>query len=226
MLAIRIGLLAAALAFAAPALAAPCSGFTDVDDSSSFCPNVDWLKNRGITLGCTSATLYCPGDPVSRLAMAALLNRLGTALTPTTHANEFQDLSLNLTGGPVVCTTGDLPITGFPRSFMAWGFVSAKGDLNEDVLVHFVRSSDGGTTWVAMNQFGTTLSLRTPVWNTATVISSPQSAPSFNLNVGSTYQFGLRILRLANLPNITAFHCHLIVELRNRQGSTSPFDAR
>lgn len=59
------------------AVAAPCAGFTDVDDSSSFCTSVAWMKNRGITLGCTSATLYCPNDYVTRLQMAAFLYRLG-----------------------------------------------------------------------------------------------------------------------------------------------------
>lgn len=223
MPAIRAAILAALVFFTPSAHAAPCSGFTDVDSTSEFCPNVDWLKNRGITLGCTSPTLYCPGSAVSRLAMAAFLNRMATALTPTIHATEFEDLSLDLTGGPVLCGTGSLPITDFPRSFVASGYVSAKGDLDEDVLVHFVRSSDGGTTWVPMNQFGSTLSLRSLIWNTATVIGSPQPGPSFNLNVGSTYSFGLRVLRLANLPNFTAFHCHLIVELRNRQGASAPY---
>ncbi|HVF65270.1 MAG TPA: hypothetical protein VNE58_14860, partial [Casimicrobiaceae bacterium] len=128
----------------------------------------------------------------------------------------------DLTGGPVVCSTPTEAIVGFPRSFMAWGYLTAKGDLVEDVLVHFVRSTDGGMTWVPMNQIGTKLSLRSPVWNTATVISAPQPGAAFELNVGSNYRFGLRVTRIANLPNITAFHCHLIVELRNRQGATFP----
>lgn len=58
------------------AIAAPCAGFTDVDSASPFCVNVEWLKARSITLGCT-ATLYCPNDPVTRLQMAAFLYRLG-----------------------------------------------------------------------------------------------------------------------------------------------------
>ena len=66
--------------------ALPCAGFTDVDDTSPFCANVTWLKNRGITLGCTSATLYCPNDFVSRLQMAAFMNRLGDSLFPLTCA--------------------------------------------------------------------------------------------------------------------------------------------
>lgn len=56
--------------------AAPCAGFTDVQDTSAFCANVTWLRNRAITLGCISTTLYCPDDLVTRLQMAAFLNRL------------------------------------------------------------------------------------------------------------------------------------------------------
>ena len=66
-----------ALALAAtPAFAAPCAGFTDVDDSSPFCVNVEWMKNRGITLGLTP-TQFGPNSPVTRLQMAAFMYRLG-----------------------------------------------------------------------------------------------------------------------------------------------------
>jgi hypothetical protein len=68
---------------AGPALAAPCAGFVDVDDSSPFCTSVAWIKNRGITLGC-SANAYCPDANVSRLQMSAFLMRLGDALVPPT----------------------------------------------------------------------------------------------------------------------------------------------
>ena len=57
-------------------VAAPCAGFTDVEDSSQFCVNVEWMKNRGITLGITP-TLYGPDVLVTRLQMAAFLYRLG-----------------------------------------------------------------------------------------------------------------------------------------------------
>jgi hypothetical protein len=67
--------------FALPVLAAPCAGFTDVTDTDPFCPNVAWIKSRGVTLGCT-ATLYCPDLAVSRLAMAAFLSRLGDVVLP------------------------------------------------------------------------------------------------------------------------------------------------
>lgn len=49
------------MAASGAATAAPCAGFTDVDDTvvgASFCQNVEWLKNRQVTLGCTSVTLF------------------------------------------------------------------------------------------------------------------------------------------------------------------------
>ena len=50
---------AAASLPAATALAQTCAPFTDVAADDPFCANVQWMFNRGITLGCT-ATTYCP----------------------------------------------------------------------------------------------------------------------------------------------------------------------
>lgn len=220
---IRATLLALLLFVTAPALAQPCSGFTDVDVGSPFCPNVDWLKNRSITLGCTSTTLYCPNDPVTRLAMAAFLNRLGNALTPVTVRVEESGGAVDLSTSPVVCETANQPITGFPRSFMVWATITAKGAPDGDVLVQVVRSANGGA-YGSTNQLGRNFSLRTPVWNGTTVLSSPQPDPVWNLDVGSTYRFALRVLRSGSTSNISSYHCHLIVELRSRQGATFPHD--
>src|SRR5688572_6092572 len=72
---IRVGVgLMLALAVA-PVWAAPCAGFIDVDDTSPFCASAEWMKNRGVTLGCT-ADLYCPNGTVDRLQLAIFLHRL------------------------------------------------------------------------------------------------------------------------------------------------------
>ena len=75
-------LLAAGVAKPPAAIAAPCAGFADVDDSSQFCRNVEWVRNRLVTLGCTSTSAYCPNDVVTRLSMAAFLHRFADAMTP------------------------------------------------------------------------------------------------------------------------------------------------
>ena len=115
-LAMTTALSAVALLAAPLAQALPSAGFTDVDDTSTFCPNVEWLKNRAVTTGCTSATLYCPTDPVSRLAMAAFMNRLGTALTPAQLRVDGAPGPVDLDANVVVCQTTDLAITGYPRT--------------------------------------------------------------------------------------------------------------
>ncbi len=60
---LRRAVISVALVAAPAAMAAPCAGFTDVDSNDLFCPHIDWLRNRAITLGCTSTTLYCRGIP-------------------------------------------------------------------------------------------------------------------------------------------------------------------
>ena len=60
---------------------ASCVGLGDVPSGASYCPSVQFLKNRAITLGCT-ATTYCPNDAVTRAQMALFMNRLATSLEP------------------------------------------------------------------------------------------------------------------------------------------------
>ena len=96
----------------AAATAAPCAGFTDVDTDdpakAPFCNSVEWMKNRAITLGCSS-TLYCPDDYVTRLQMAAFIYRLG-----------FQNAFLN--GGNAFGTTAVVgTIDAFPVEVLAAG---------------------------------------------------------------------------------------------------------
>jgi hypothetical protein len=68
-----------AMVGASTAWSAACDGFTDVDGANAtYCPAVAYLKDRGVTLGCT-ATTYCPNDFVTRLQMALFLQRMGHA---------------------------------------------------------------------------------------------------------------------------------------------------
>ncbi len=67
----------AATGLATSATAAPCDGLTDVDSANTtYCSAVTYLKDKGITLGCTGTT-YCPNDYVTRLQMALFLQRAG-----------------------------------------------------------------------------------------------------------------------------------------------------
>ncbi len=69
-----------ALTAAGPAVHAQlCTPFTDVAAGDGFCSSIQWMHNRGITLGCT-ASQYCPADPVRRDQMAAFMFRLGNVV--------------------------------------------------------------------------------------------------------------------------------------------------
>jgi hypothetical protein len=204
--------------------AAPCAGFTDVDTSSSFCPNVEWLKNRQITLGCTSATLYCPGDAVSRLAMAAFLNRLGTALTPV----ELTPVSaaatpVTLTSQPVVCQTADYAVTNFPRRAYINGLAHLSAPTaSVDVSARVVFSLNGGGVWTAIantDQYASLYASQTP-GSHATLLPFGWR----DLSVGETVRFGIRLSRFdAGAGNVSAA-CSNFVQIANRNGASSPLD--
>ena len=54
------------------AAGSPNLHFTDVPVSSPFCKHIHYLWSRGMVSGCT-ATTYCPGQPVTRDAMAKFI---------------------------------------------------------------------------------------------------------------------------------------------------------
>ncbi len=203
-------------AFESPAY---CSGFTDVDPASAFCANVKWLKNRAVTLGCTSTSEYCPTAGVSRLAMAAFMNRLGTALTIVPRVQEQQIGALDPGTSPVVCVTPELVITGFPRRAYLDGVFRgiAGGDMG--VTVDLVRSGNGGG-WATVTTNVQAGAVRAGRWaNIQTLAHS---------NISTTYatRFGLRITR-GGLPGTATFSdssCNLRVRFDNRNSPTAPFD--
>jgi hypothetical protein len=128
-----------------------CVGFTDVAGTSTFCPEVEWLKNRAITLGCTSTTLYCPNDVVNRGSMALLMQRLGMALS-------FEALFKDGAPGPImvpdvppsfrVCITADTAAATYSRTAILQGMFTGIADSNAIAWIGFLfYSTDGGTTW-------------------------------------------------------------------------------
>ena len=83
------------LTFANGASAQQCPGatgwvFDDVTASDPFCPQITWLAQRGITMGCEVVDgqhrLFCPGGVVARDQLAAFLNRTASTLFPQTCA--------------------------------------------------------------------------------------------------------------------------------------------
>lgn len=214
----RLPLIAALtwLAVASPAMAAPCAGFTDVDDGSPFCPNVDWLKNRAVTLGCTSATEYCPGAPVTRLSMAAFLNRLGVALTPIVLHREEAGGPLDLDAPPsVVCATGPLPVAMYPRMARANAVLSSQIG-NAAVGIKILQSTDNGVSWNPVHALPA--SVGGQPWANASLWKG-----DLPLAAGTNYRYGLRIERASGAGDIAAWNCQVYVVVTSRTGSMAPF---
>jgi beta-lactam-binding protein with PASTA domain len=200
-------------------LGLPCSEFDDVAATSGFCANVEWLKNREITLGC-NATSYCPGSAVIRLAMAAFMNRLGDALTAVTFAIEQASLAFDPATAQIVCATGEHDVAGFPRRAHVDAVARFLSSGNTGIVVEPVASTDGGATWVglaAQTHRGSALAGR---W------SSLRALAHRDLAVDETIRFALRVSR-GGLPGtgvIADGSCNLRVRIDNRNGGSSPFD--
>ncbi len=203
-----------------------CSGFNDVASNSPFCPNVEWIKNRGITTGCTSISAYCPNDPVSRLAMAAFLNREGTALTPvflTAAADLPSTTNVTASGGVVACQSADYAVNGFPRTGVIDAAINVYGtDAGIDVVGSLVVSTNGGTTWNMVGSTDKYMTLYTGATPANDVTFSTGGVVA--LNVGTTYRFGVRVERYAGTGTTVGIYCREQVKIVSRDGTGSPYD--
>jgi hypothetical protein len=127
--------------------------FDDVLASDPFCGFVTWMADNGITLGCQTIDanhrLYCPAQNVSRLQMAAFMNRLGNVRV------EAVGTGPGLTGGPItgigtinLATTQLLPTTACANNQIArWsgGAWVCGNDANSGGTVTSVGSGTGLT---------------------------------------------------------------------------------
>ena len=204
--------------------AAPCSGFTDIEDSHPFCPSVEWLRNRAITLGCTSTSEFCPFASVNRLQMAAFMNRLGVALTPQMRYQEASGGALNLdtSAATPLCSTVAQPLVvdDFPRrAGVSAAFSGQAGADAANVDLQLVYSVNGGP-WTAINAHPSS-SGATSGWLNAAV-----HALDTPLALTNSYAFGLKVSRSpspATVGNLTAWTCQLEAAVYSRTGSGSPF---
>ena len=213
----RIAFAIALFAAMPVALAAPCSGFTDVDSTDQFCPNVDWLRNRAITLGCTSTTLYCPFSPVTRLSMAAFMNRLGVALTPGVLYDEGSGAALDLSSPPpTVCETSQLDAAEHPRSAHAGAVLSAFAGATTARLT-LVQSTNGGSTWIPLNTVPSSVG-GLGKWVNATVWRG-----SVLLAPGASYRFGLRVDNASGTGALGNWNCQLRAIVVSRTGAGVPY---
>jgi hypothetical protein len=215
---VRTAVLAFALSSPMAAQAQSCGGFSDVFPTDFFCTSVEWIKNRGVTLGC-AAGLYCPNDFVPRSQMSAFMERLGKSLTPTVlSVSEAADGTYDPPAR--YCITAPLTITGYPRQATAnatlYNFASP---VNKVVFGQPAYSTDGGTTWLAFPG---------PVNGQSsggqTYATMPMNGGPLDLAVGTTYRFAVALFTLQAGAS-TQGTCHLMVRIDNRNPTTSPLDA-
>jgi hypothetical protein len=216
---------AAGIALPPVALSAPCAGFIDVDDTDAFCPNVEWLKNRRVTLGCTSTTAYCPGDPVTRLSMAAFLHRLGNAMTAlqlTSTGSNVGTIDLDATFVVLACANASFLIEA-PRFAHGEAQLIAGGIGGPaDIAVQMVESTDNGATWNAASPIH--VASRT---DNASASISVMLTPR-DLTVGTDVRYTLRASRAAGsltMGDLQQLQCQVNITLENRNPTSSPFDA-
>lgn len=224
-------LLVAGAAMPSAAIAAQCAAFADVDDSSAFCPNVEWVRNRSITLGCTSTSAYCPNEVVTRLSMAAFLHRFADAVTPD---------RLGQVGGSTSNIDLDIPalrcqtapnfayyIVAQPRFAHGFGhFLAGNGNQSSfpweaaDVAVQIVESTDRGVSWQPASPVHVTT--RHGDNPSVSVMLTPRA-----LAVGTELLYALRVSRgpggsVGDLPG--GYECRLNILLENRNPASAPFD--
>ena len=216
---LRKWMLSLSLAFAPlPAFAQSC-GFNDVFPTDFFCNNVEWIGNRNVTLGCT-AMAYCPNNNVLRSQMAAFLNRLGTALTPTILRTIDAPVPPDDYDPPAIlcASAAQLPITDFPRpaSFAAT-LMNFNASATKTVQGQLVYSTDNGANWLPTGD--------AVMWQTVDPAERTTLAlvgGSLPLNVGASYLFAIRAT--TNNPAATVQgECQLNVRIENRNGTSTPF---
>lgn len=220
---------AACLLAAGGASAQQCVGFTDVFASDPFCPNVEWLRNRAITLGC-NATEYCPTNAVSRLAMAAFMNRLGRALTPEVLHRQVSFGAVVVPGeapDPLLlrCGTDDTPASVYPRQAVVNATLTGLSDGNEVQFRTFlVVSTDSGTTFQLLdlvNSVAPRATAGTNDWGGAAMTEYVALQPN------TVYRFAIGVRRdnvaAGSTGNFATGRCQLTATIFNRNGTLSPF---
>jgi hypothetical protein len=201
-----------------------CGGFTDVSPLDNFCNATEWLANRLITLGCAPGQ-YCPGQSVSRAAMALLLQRLGTSLAPAFRfATGF--LLGDFQTAVHLCETTEYRVIGSPRVATAQAaMIGSAASALKVLSAQIAYSTDGGATWTLPGASSYIPHSIDP--NRA--VSWMEHTPPVALESGQPYRFAVRVIHQTGYgptdPVATArAECELLVRIENANPSTAPFD--
>lgn len=216
---------AAALAFAAvPASAHFCGNvFLDLPAEEPVCPSVEWLYNRGITLGC-SAAAYCKDNYVTREQMALFLNRMGKALGPELIGASAADAThtRNLAASQAIrlCTMpAPIAAATFPRTAVARAHLSIAASGSTLLEMNLTHSANGG--------------IHVPSNPVPLVKSAPSgdevlswASTPVAIPVNTTIAFAIALVHPASASGtlaLGAYECHLDVTVVNANPATAPF---
>jgi len=227
-------LVVAAFALSATsATAQQCVGFGDVLASDTLvCPAVEWVKNRGVTLGCGTGANYCPNDTLTRAQMAIFMKRLGVPLSPEVHKDHVTEFNATIPGESpalplLLCAmAGDSTVKPYPRQALLNASVTGLANGSSVAWRAFwIYSIDGGTTFQ-------------PISDGPNFISTPRASSGPNQWSGAALSFALDLP--ANTPlqvrvvvrrdniltgttgNFADARCQMTVSIVNANGTTSP----
>lgn len=196
------------LVAALPAKAQQCAGFDDITQFNGFCTNVQWMKNRGVTLGCTT-TSFCPDNPVIRLQMAAFMNRVGNVLTPRVESVEASGGAVDLSTDNFLCQTGNIATATYNREVhadAAFSFTSTGPGL---LQLSVFASLDGGATWQPspLNDVVVGVGMTGNGREHGGLTLQRKTFPDFN---GTPVRLAIRVVRGSNLTTatLTSWTCH------------------
>ena len=199
---------------------AACGGFDDVNSGQPFCNATEWLRNRGITLGC-SPTGYCPFDTVTRWQMALFMQRLGDAISPAIYSDNVVSTGvLAVDARPYVCTTPAFPPMNYPRvANVSWSF-NGYADNALDVRVYSRTSFDNLGTFTTNEVALQRLRVNDRVWGAVSAVVK------VNVPAGSSPRFAIRMDRIQGTlsGNFSAGRCNIDVLMTSVNGGASPFD--
>jgi hypothetical protein len=154
--------------------------------------------------------------------MALFLDRLGTKLTPANAMNEGTG-AIDLDVETFSCVSGVYTITDFPRTAVLTAHFSGffAGASAYSMTIRYNTDGNATTFPNFINGNFEKAGATGATWGAAS------TSAFLPLDVGSTYRFAIRTIREgAGTNDLADSRCHLLVELQNRTGTSSPFDTQ
>lgn len=195
----------ASISGTAHAITASCNtSFVDVPTDASYCQAAEWLKQRGVTLGCSDTTHYCPNEFVTRGSMALFLRRLSDVEAPLfRHASQFTSMDTSA----YVCQTNSIAIGNYPRIATGVGTASVSASSGAaNFTVQVLYSTNGGVNWNFWSDNYLAFNAPAGIFGNGTSVATPTTFAA-----GQAVTFALAVT--SNRP--ASVSCELTVRLDN-----------